>query len=87
MLYNGARSKRRAVPADTDEYFGPARLRRLRKVDDFGDVREIVAGKRHNVRLPALQQAKICPMILDLQVNEADVVSGAPHRLGNELEP
>ena len=60
---------------------------RLSEIDDFRDVRQVITEERDNLRLPALQQAKIGAVILDLQIDEQDVVSSTSRRLRNELEP
>ena len=75
------------MPADADKRPRRAHFCRLSEIDDFGDVRQVVTGERDNVGLPALQQAKIGAVILDLQIDEQDVVSSTSRRLRNELEP
>src|SRR6516165_7826318 len=60
---------------------------RLSEIDDFRDVRQVITEERDNLRLPALQQAKIGAVFLDLQIDELNVVSGTSRRLRNELEP
>jgi hypothetical protein len=75
------------MPADADKSSGPACLCRFGEIDDFGNVRQIIAGERDHLRLPALQQAKIGAVILDLQIDEPDVVSSTSRRLRDELEP
>ena len=47
-----------AVAADADEDAREARLRRLGEIDDLGDVGEVVAGKRDDIRPPALDVRK-----------------------------
>ena len=64
------------MPANADECPRIACLCRLREIDDLGNVRQIVAGKRDDVRPPIPQQAKIGAMVLDLQIDEPDLVAG-----------
>ena len=75
------------MPADTDKSSRPAHFSRFSEIDDFGNVRQVIARERDHLRLPALQQAKIGAVILDLQIDEQDVVSSTSRRLRNELEP
>ena len=75
------------MPADANQYIGEARLGRLREVHDLGHIGEVVAGKRDDIGPPAPQQAKIRAMVLDLQIDEADLVPGSTQRLRDELEP
>ena len=86
VLDQGARGKRGAVPANADEGPRQACLRRLGKIDDLRDVREVVAGKSDDIRPPAVEQSEIGGVVLDLQVDQPDRMPGAPRRLGDEFE-
>jgi hypothetical protein len=74
------------VSPDAD--IGPRKtcLCRLRQIDDLGDVRQIIAGERDDVGPPAVEKAEIGGVILDLQIDDADRVSGSPHCLSDELQ-
>ena len=75
-----------AVAADANKNLCPARFCRFREVDDFRHVRQVVAGERNDIWPPALQQAIIGTMILNLQIDDLDFVPGSPHRLRDEFE-
>ena len=74
------------MAADADKAAGQARLCRLGQVDDLGDVCQIVAGKRDEVRPPLVEEPEKGGMVLDLQVDQLHRVAGAPRRLGDEFE-
>jgi hypothetical protein len=76
-----------AVAAGEDEAAGPALARRLGEVQDLGDIGEIVEGEGHRIGLPAVEQAEVVRLGLDLQVDQLDLVTGAPSRRCHELEP
>src|SRR5215510_7917758 len=61
VLYDGAGREGGAVSADADERLGEARLCRLGEIGDLRDVCKVVAGKRDDIRPPALQQLDIGP--------------------------
>ena len=75
------------MPADADKRPRRAHFCRFSDIDDLGDIRQVITGERDHRRLPALQQAKIGAVILDLQIDEPDVVPGTSRRLCDELEP
>ena len=75
------------MPADADKNSRPTHFCRFSDIDDLGVIRQVITGERDHLRLPALQQAKIGAVILDLQIDELNVVSGTSRRLRNELEP
>ena len=75
------------MPADANKDFRKPRLGRLGEIDDLGHVRQVIARKRDDFGPPALQQAEIRAMVLDLQIDELDLVPGAAQRLRDELEP
>ena len=87
VLDDGACSERGTVPANADKHPRKARFRRLREIDDLGDICQVIAGKCNDIWPPALKQAKIRAMILDLQIDEPDFVAGTSRRLRDELEP
>ena len=86
MLDQSARGERGAVPADADKGLRQAGFCRFREIDDLRDVREVVAGKSDDIWPPALEQSQIGGVVLDLQVDQPDRVSGAARGLGNKLE-
>ena len=75
------------MPADANKDFRKPRLGRLGEIDDLGHVRQVIARKRDDFGPPALQQAEIRPMVLDLQIDQPDLVPGPAQRLRDELEP
>ena len=76
-----------AVAAGEDEAAGPALARRLGEVEDLGHIGEVVEGEGHRIGLPAVEQPEIVRLGLDLQVDQLDLVTGAPRRGGHELQP
>ena len=78
--------ERCAVPTDADEDAGKARLGRLGEIDDLGDVRQIVATKGDDVRLPALDRAEIGALVFDLEVEQPNRMAGLPRRGGDQFE-
>ena len=74
-------------PPTQTKTLGKARLRRLGEIDDLGHVRQVVAGKRDDIRPPMFDGPQISAVILDLQVDQPNRVPGPTHRLGDELEP
>ena len=74
------------MAADTDKNIGETGLCRLCQVDDFRDVRQIIAGKGDDIRAPALDHPEIGAMVLRLQIDQRDGVTGLAHRLGDEFE-
>ena len=78
--------KRGAMPADADEHAGKARLGGLGEIDDFGNVRQVVAAEGDGVGLPALDRAEIGALVLDLEIEQAHRMAGLPRRRGDELE-
>ena len=75
------------MPANADECPRIACLCRLREIDDLRNVRQVVAGKRDDVRPPIPQQAKIGAVLLDLQIDKPDLVPSPARRLRDEFEP
>jgi hypothetical protein len=74
------------VPPDANESFRETPFRRFGEINDFGDVRQIVAGESDNVGPPTLEHSEIGTVVLDLQIDQLDRVSGPPRRLGDEFE-
>ncbi len=74
------------MPADTDKDPRKAGLCLLGEIDDLGNVRQIVAGERDDVRPPALDHAVIGGVVLDLQIDQLDLMAGLARRLGHQLE-
>ena len=75
-----------AVAADADEDARETCLGRLGELDDLGDVRQIVAAKGDDIRLPALDRAEISAPVLDLQVEQPNRVSSLPRRRRDQFE-
>jgi hypothetical protein len=75
-----------AVSTDADEDAGKARLGCFGEIDDLGDVREVVATKGDDVRLPAPDRAEIGALVLNLQVEQPNRVSGLTRRGGDKFE-
>ncbi len=75
------------MSADAHEDFREPRPGCLGEIDDLGHIRQVIARKRDDFGPPALQQAKIRAMVLDLQINELHLVPGPAQRLRDELEP
>jgi hypothetical protein len=74
------------MPADADEHLRKTDLRRLGEIDDFGDVRQIVAGEGDDVRPPALDHSEIGALVLDLEIDKLDLMPRPPCRLGDEFK-
>ena len=87
MRDDGGRGKGRAVTADADEDAGKACFRRLGEIDDLGDVRQIIAGERDDVRPPPLDRTEIGAVVLDLKVDQPHLVAGLTRRRGDEFKP
>ena len=75
------------MAAGEDEAPGPALARRLGEVEDLRHIGEVVDREGHRIGLPAVEQPEIVRLGLDLQVDQLDLVTGAPRRGGHELEP
>ncbi len=78
--------ERCAVPADTDEHIGKARFGGLGQIDDFRDIGEVVAGERDDIRAAPCEPAEIGAVVLDLEIDQLDLMAGAPRRLRDELK-
>ena len=74
-------------PPTADEHIRKARLRRLGEIDDLGHVRQVIAGKGDDIRPPALDEAEIGAMVLDLQIDQPHLVTRLPHRRRHQFEP
>ena len=74
------------MAANEDEAARQERFGVFGEIDDLGHVGQVVAGKTHRVRLPALQHGEIVLMPLDLKVDQPNVVAGPSRRRGNQLE-
>jgi hypothetical protein len=75
------------VAADADEDARQHRLGFLGKVDNLRDIGEIVAGESNQVRLPLRDQPVIGGVALDLQIDQADRMTGAAGGLRDQLHP
>ena len=87
MRDDGGRGEGRAVTADADEDAGEARFRRFGEIDDLGDIGQVVAGKRDDIRPPALDGSEICTVVFDLKVDQSDLVAVLPRGRGDQFEP
>src|SRR5205814_4533029 len=75
-----------AMPADADEHLWETGLRHLGKIDDLGDMRQVIAGEGDDVRPPAFEHPEVGAAVFDLQINQLNLVSRLPRRLGDEFK-
>jgi len=86
MLQEFPRYVRSAVASDYYEGIGKDILGPLYQIYHFGGIGEIVQGERDHVGPPGFQFPEEIPVVLRLEIDEADFVSGAPGRLGDQLQ-
>src|SRR4030095_13748417 len=79
-------NKRNTMSTNTDECLRQQDTRSTREIYDFGNVCEIIDGKRDDVRLPALDQAEKIVLWLALQIDETDRVTAMPRGSSNKFE-
>ena len=78
--------ERRTVTADHDPRPRQNLFREFGEIEDFRNVRQIIAGKPDDVRLPGFDQANVSRVILGLQVDDPHVMAGFSHGLGHQLQ-
>src|SRR5262249_18094243 len=86
MLEDLAGGEGRAVSADDDGGVRQAGACHLGEVEDLRDVREVVAREDDRVWPPPVEQTEVVRVCLGLEIDEPDVVAGAPGGRRNELE-
>jgi hypothetical protein len=74
------------MSTNTDECLRQQGTRSASEINDFGNVREVINGKRDNVRLPALDQAEKILLRLALQIDETNRVTAMPRGSSNKFE-
>src|SRR6266478_6851675 len=74
------------MPTHADEQLRETGLRRLGKVNDLGDVRQIIAGEGDDIRSPAFEHSEVGAVVFDLQIDQLDLMSRLPCRLGDEFK-
>ena len=75
------------MAAHAYKYFRKPDFGRLGEIDNFGDVRQIVAREGDKVGAPAFEHLEIGAVVFDLQIDQLDLMSRLPYRLGDEFQP
>jgi hypothetical protein len=86
VLDDRASGERGAMPADADKHLRKTGLRLFGKIDNLGDVRQIIAGEGDDVRPPAFERSEIRAVVFDLQIDQLDLMSRLPRRLSDEFK-
>jgi hypothetical protein len=83
---NFVRNKRDAVAAHTNKRIRQQVTRRSRQINNFGNVRKIIAAERDYIWPPALNPAEIVPVRFALQIDQPRRVPGALRCSGHKLQ-
>src|SRR6185436_2043611 len=82
-----AGDERAAVAAREDEALRPALSRLAGEVEHLGHVGEVVEREPDRLRREARHLTEVVLVGKDLQIEQANVVTGLPYRRGYPLEP